>query len=297
MTSKFQYQKICITCGKTFTAQKCTTKYCSTPCAKRGYKTEMKAKRQQNESDTIKERNLRNLLSQEFLSISSAAELLSISRPTLYKMIAAGEIKTIRASERIVRIRRTDLEQMGTIIAPINTPIPEIAKAKEEYIGIPEAVKLLNVSLTWFYKKIKTADIQSTIIEGKAMYPLKSLKKLFNKNKHAEIAEWYTVAEIVEKFGVTKQCVYEYTSDHKMPKKREGQEVLISKHHWEQSRGLTSSEKEDYYTVPEASEKYNIGRSHMYDLIGIHKIPKIKKGKIVLIHRQTVDNIMINRKK
>jgi excisionase family DNA binding protein len=297
MTTTFQYQKICIICGKAFTAQKSTTKYCSDSCAKRGYKNEMKAKQQQDERDTIKERNRRNLLSQEFLSISSAAELLSISRPTLYKMIATGEIKTIRASDRIVRIKRTDLEQMGTAIAPINTPIIEIAKAKEEYIGIPEAIKQFNISITWFYKKVKTTGIQPVIIDGKTLYPLKPINKLFAKKQYANIAEWYTIPEIIEKFGVSKQYIYEYTSDHKMPKKRNGKEVLISKYHWEQSRGLNTAKNEDYYTILQATEKYSIGRSHLYDTIRAHKIPKITRGRNVLVHRQTLDNLMINRKK
>ena len=212
-------------------------------------------------------------------------------------MIATGEIKAMRISERIVRIKRADLEQIKSAIAPINTPIPEITKAKQEYIGIPEAIKQFNISLTWFYKKIKTAEIQPVIIDGKTLYPLKPLNKLFAKKQYANIAEWYTVAEIMEKFGVSKQYVYEYSCDHKLPKKREGKEVLISKYHWEQSKGLTSSEKEDYYTVPEASEKYNLGRSHLYDTIRAHKIPKITHGRNIMIHRQTLDNLMINRKK
>jgi hypothetical protein len=32
----------------------------------------------------------------------------------------------------------------------------------------------------------------------------KPLKKLFAKKQFADIAEWYTEAEIVEKFGVSK---------------------------------------------------------------------------------------------
>jgi hypothetical protein len=87
-------------------------------------------------------------------------------------MIATDEIKAMRISERIVRIKRADLEQIKSAIAPINTPIPEITKAKQEYIGIPEAIKQFNISTTWFYKKIKIANIQSRIIDGKTLYPL-----------------------------------------------------------------------------------------------------------------------------
>lgn len=297
MAGKFEYKKVCKCCGKTFTAYTSTTKYCSSICSKRGSKAELREKRLQAESEEIQENNRKKLLSQEFLSITSVAALLSISRPTIYKMIANGEIKTIRISERIVRIKRTDLEQIQPSIAPINTPIAEINKAKEEYITISEALEQFKISLTWFYKKIKPAGIQPAIIDGKTLYPLKPLKKLFAKKQYADIAEWYTIVEIMEKFGVSKQYVYEYTSDHKMPKKKEGREVLISKYHWDKSRGLNPTENEDYYTVPQATEKYNIGRSHLYDLIRAHKIPKIKRGRNILIHRETIDNLMSNRKK
>ena len=297
MAVRFEYKKICKFCGKTFTAYHSTTKYCCTSCATRASKAELKAKQQQADSEEIRERNRKKLLSQEFLSISSSAELLSVSRPTIYKMITKGEIKAIHLSERIVRIKRTELEQIQSTIAPINTPISEINEKKEEYIGASEAQQSFKISPTWFYRKIKTAEIQPTIIDGKTLYPLKPLQKLFVKKQYADIAEWYTVSEIAEKFKVSKQYIYEYTSDHKMPKKREGKEVLISKYHWDKSRELDPTESENYYTVPQATEKYGIGRNHLYDLIRAHKIPKIKHGQSILIHRQEIDNIMSNRKK
>ncbi|MDR2824927.1 MAG: helix-turn-helix domain-containing protein [Prevotellaceae bacterium] len=297
MVGNFEYKKVCKCCGKTFTAYKSTTNYCCTSCANRAYKADLKAKQQQADSEEIREHNRQKLLSQEFLSISSAAALLSISRPTIYKMIANGELKTIRISKRIVRVKRADLEQLQPAIAPINTPIVEINKTKEEYIGVSEALQQFKISLTWFYRKIKTVEIQPTTIDGKTLYPLKPLKKLFAKKQYADIAEWYTVSEIVEKFGVSKQYVYEYTSDHKLPRKRQGKEVLISKFHWDQSKGLDPAESENYYTVPQATEKYGIGRGHLYDLIRAHKIPKITRGRNIMIHRERLDKIMNNRKK
>jgi excisionase family DNA binding protein len=287
---------VCKHCGKTFTAYTSTTKYCSTTCANRGHKAELRAKRQQADNEEIRERSRQELLSQEFLSISSAAALLSISRPTIYKMIANGGLKTIRIGERTIRIKRTDLEQIQPTIAPINTPIAEISKAKEEYIGVSEALQQFNISPTWFYGKIKTAEIQPAVIDGKTLYPLQPLKKLFAKKQYADIAEWYTVAEIVEKSGVSKQYVYEYASNHKLPRKKQGIEVLISKYHWDQSKGLDPAENENYYTVPQATEKYSIGRGHLYDVIRAHKIPKITRGRNIMIHREKLDKIMSNRK-
>jgi excisionase family DNA binding protein len=296
MTGRIEYKKVCKHCGKAYTAYTSTTKYCSATCANRGHKAELREKRQQADSEEIQERSRQKLLLQEFLSISSAATLVSVSRPTLYKMIANSEINTIRIRERIIRIKRSDLEHIQPAIAPINTPIAEINKAKEEYITVAEALKQFKISLTWFYRKIKEKEITPIIIKGTTHYPIKPLQKLFAKKQYADIAEWYTVAEIVAKFGVSRQYVYEYTSDHKMPKKREGKEVIISKYHWDKSRGLDPAESENYYTVPQATEKYGIGRSHLYDLIRVHKIPKIKHGQSILIHRQEIDNLMSNRK-
>lgn len=94
MTGSFEYKKVCKCCGKIFTAYTSTTKYCSATCSKRGHKAEMRDKRLQAESEEIREHNRQKLLSQEFLSITSAAALLSISRPTIYKMIAKWRNKS-----------------------------------------------------------------------------------------------------------------------------------------------------------------------------------------------------------
>ncbi len=301
MTSKFEYKKVCQFCGNEFIAQKSTTKYCSDTCANRGNKAEKRQERLRIESEAIKERNRQNLLLQENLSLTDAAALLGISRPTLYNLIKTKNIELLRISKRTIRVKKSDLlnlYQNSTVtIAPINTPIAQINKAKEEFISISEALQQFKISLSWFHKKVRDNKIIPTTLEGKTLYSAKALKPIFAKKQYADITEWYTVAEIIEKFGVSQQYVYEYTSDHKMPKKREGKTVLISKYHWEKSRGLDQTESENYYTVPQATEKYAIGRSHLYDLIRAHKLPKIKHGQSILIHRQELDSIMNNRKR
>lgn len=301
MANRIQYQLVCVCCGETFTGSCGTTKYCSSICSGRAEKAKKREERLRTKSEEIREQNRQSLLSQEYLSLSSAAILLGVSRPTMYGLINRGALPVLRLSQRTVRIKRSDLEklneQQASTIAPISTPIAEINKAKEELITASEAVKRFKISDTWFYRQIKKHDIKPVIVEGKTLYPLKTVKRIFAKKQHADIAEWYTVTEIVEKFGVSKQYVYEYTSDHKMPKKREGKITLISKHHWDKSRGLDPAESEAYYTVPQAIEKFGISRGHLYDLIRAHKIPKIKHGQSILINRQELDNLMNKRKK
>jgi len=47
-----------------------------------------------------------------FISLTKAAEMLSISVPTLRRRIAAGELPAFRSGRRIIRIRVSDLEKM-----------------------------------------------------------------------------------------------------------------------------------------------------------------------------------------
>ncbi|MDR0371421.1 MAG: helix-turn-helix domain-containing protein, partial [Prevotellaceae bacterium] len=169
MADRYEYRKVCKSCGKTFTAYTAFTKYCGETCAKRDYKARQKAKAQQAKGDEIKEQNRQNLLAQEYLSLSNAAALLGISRPTIYKIIASGELKTLRISERIVRIKKSDLEQLQTkTLAPIKHTVAAINKTVEDYISVEDALQQFKISLTWFYRKIKGKDIVPVMIKGKA---------------------------------------------------------------------------------------------------------------------------------
>jgi excisionase family DNA binding protein len=301
MARKFEYKKVCQFCGNMFVAQKSTTKYCSEVCNNRANKAANRQERLQTESAEVNERNRQNLLAQENLSLTDAAVLLDISRPTLYKLLNDRGVELLRISKRTIRVKKSDLlnlyQNQPEKPASRNTPIAETNKKQAEYITVAEALQLFKISNTYLYNKIREKQLHPLIIKGKAHYSKNTLQKIFAKKQYADIAEWYTVAEIIEKFGVSQQYVYEYTSDHKMPKKREGKTVLISKYHWDKSRGLDLAESENYYTVPQATEKFGIGRNHLYDIIRAQKIPKIKHGQSILIHCQELDNLMSNRKK
>ena len=298
MNDRFEYKKVCKFCGKTFTTYQSTTKYCCASCANRANKADLKARKQQSVSEEIKEQNRQSLLTQEFLSLTNAAALLGISRPSIYKIINNGELKTIRVSERIVRVKKSDLEKLQSkTFAPIKHTTVEINKTVEDYISVEKALQQFNISNTWFYRKIKSKNITPIIIQGKAHYPVCLLRKLFAKKEYTEIVEWCTVKELMSIYGVSMQYVHDFTSRNKIPRKREGRTTLISKFHWDKAQGNDPAEKGLYYTVPEITEKYEIHRDRIYELISWHKIPKIKHGKLVMISREHFDNLMNNRKK
>jgi integrase len=124
MTSKFEYKKACQFCGNTFVAYTSTTKYCSNICSNRGSKAEKRQERLQIESKAIKERNRQNLLMQENLSLTDAAALLGISRPTLYNLLQTKNINNSLDKIETQDTRRQFLT-IKEVQALYNTPCRE----------------------------------------------------------------------------------------------------------------------------------------------------------------------------
>jgi excisionase family DNA binding protein len=297
MTSRQQYEFTCKVCGKTFTAYKRTTKYCGKTCAKRGYKAEIRKVEIRQSSEEVQEQNRQKLLSQEYLSLTNASALLGISRPTIYKIIANGELATIRVSERIVRVKKSDLEKLQSkTLAPLKHSVAEMNKTIEEYISMQDALQQFNISQTWFYNKVRNKKITTITIKGKIHYPIQPLRKLFAKKEYAEVVEWCTVKELMSMYDVSVKYVYSFVSRNNLPRKREGKITVISKFHWDKAQGNDPTEKGLYYTVPEITEKYGLNRNQIYGLTATHKVPKITHGRFVMISREHFDNLMSNRK-
>jgi excisionase family DNA binding protein len=107
--AKIEYNKVCKYCGKTFIALTSTTKYCGHTCANRANKEEKRQERLRTDSEEIKERNRQKMLSQENFSLTDAATLLDISRPTLYKLLDDRGVELLRISKRTIRVKKSDL--------------------------------------------------------------------------------------------------------------------------------------------------------------------------------------------
>lgn len=286
------YIKVCQYCGKEFSAYKSTTQCCSSSCSKRLYKQKHKDEILQKEKHDAIERKKQNLLQNEYLSKSDAARLLNITRVTLNKLIIEKEIHIIKVCKQVVRINKNELIQACS--KEFSAPIVK----DTDLISVKEALEKYNISLTWFYHKIKSIKLSPTLINGIAYYDAKKLKKLLYIKQFNEIKEWYSVTEIVEKFNLKRTRIYEILSDNKdIPRKRVGKDILISQKHWDDFRGVSMQENEEYYSISEATQLYNIKQSYLYDIIREHNIPKVKRGHYIYIEKEPLDQIMSNRKK
>ena len=98
----------CAFCGKEFTCNSGSQRYCSEQCAEAA-KTQRK-KRQQDFLKAVQP--VIDIASQEYLTFSKAAILMGCSRQYVYKLVNEGKLPASRISSRMSFIRKADIEKM-----------------------------------------------------------------------------------------------------------------------------------------------------------------------------------------
>ena len=292
-TSSIRITKICQWCGVEFVAQKVSTKYCSHRCANLAYKQAVRDKRvKQAEAETLSiklEKPIENVKNKEYLSFAQAGKLLGLSRQAVYNMVKAGNLKASKISSRLSFIRRVDIDAMLEN-RPYKTLHPKDTVPITDFYTIAEIKEKFGVKESWIYEIAKEYNIPRTFNRGRTYWSKKHIDSYFAKKApDASITEWYSVAELQEKFGMTLSAIYTFVYKNVIPKRKEGKMVYYSKKHFDIAKGITTPEEPQYYTIPEAMEKYNLTRDQLYHYVKYHNITRIKVGKYTKILRSELD--------
>ena len=292
-TSSIRITKICQWCGVEFEAQKVSTKYCSHRCVNLAYKQAVRDKRvKQVEAETLSvklEKPIENVKDKEYLSFSQAGKLLGVSRQAVYNMVKAGNLKASKISSRLSFIKRVDIEAMLES-KPYKTLHPKDTIPITDFYTTAEIKEKYNIQESWLYKIAKEHNIPRTFNRGKTYWSKKHIDSYFAKKApDASITEWYSVAELQEKFGMTLSAIYTFVYKNVIPKRKEGKMVYYSKKHFDIAKGLSVPEEPKYYTIPEAMEKFNLTRDQLYHYVAYHNITRIKIGKYTKIVRAELD--------
>ena len=292
-TSSIRITKICQWCGVEFEAQKVSTKYCSHRCANLAYKQAVRDKRvKQAEAETLSiklEKPIENVKDKEYLSFAQAGKLLGLSRQAVYNMVKAGNLKASKISSRLSFIRRADIDAMLEN-RPYKTLHPKDTVPITDFYTTAEIKEKFGVMESWIYEIAKEHNIPRTFNRGRTYWSKKHIDSYFAKKvPDASITEWYSVAELQEKFGMTLSAIYTFVYKNVIPKRKEGKMVYYSKKHFDIAKGITTPEEPQYYTIPEAMEKYNLTRDQLYHYVKYHNITRIKVGKYTKILRSELD--------
>lgn len=292
MSSNIEIKKVCQWCGREFIARTTTTGYCSHRCSGLAYK-----ERKRQEKLRKCEQKVRRVQTGQvevekldFLTPRKAAQLLGVCYKTIYNYINNGTIKAWRMNRKTL-VRKTDVDALFAQSTSRIT-IEKEKKVIVDFYTTQEVMDKYHMSNGWFWKVAKEQKFPKTVHRGKSLWSKEHVDRFFGKKKpEDDITEWYTVAEMKEKFGMTTQAVYCFVSKEGIPKKKEGKEVKYSKRHVDVAKGLSEPEQPQEYTYPEAMGKYNLTRDQLYHYVKTYNISRVKRGKFTYISRKELDEL------
>ncbi|MBO4810265.1 MAG: helix-turn-helix domain-containing protein [Prevotella sp.] len=313
----------CAFCGKEFTCNSGSQRYCSEHCAEAA-----KAQRKKKQQDFLKAvQPVIDIASQEYLTFSKAAVLMGCSRQYVYKLVNEGKLPASRISNRMAFIRKADIEKMlagnpyhrvllgassnkpskksshssssSLSSRKVNNHIPEIDMRSSEpleYISSEDVMAIYKVKKSWLYVSAKRNNIPMCKIAGKNYYSRKHMDALFGVSAEVEaLTEWLTTDEAESLYSTTKESLRTQAYRRHIPTKREYGKTYYSKKHLDDIFRPDLKASDAYYTTAEAAEKYSMTKSNICVIVKTNNLTKVKVGVQNLIVKEELDRIMASR--
>ena len=280
-------------CGKEFTCNSGSQRYCSEHCAEAA-----KIQRKKRQQDFLKAvQPVIDIVSQEYLSFSKAAILMGCSRQYVYKLVNEGKLPASRISSRMAFIRKADIEKMLAgnpyhRVLPTSKPmIPSSLSLKKgknqigespmrfaeplEYISSDDVMAIYKVKRSWLYTSAKNNQVPICKIAGKNYYSRKHMDALFGVTAEIEaLTEWLTTDEAETLYSTTKESLRTQAYRRHIPTKREYGKTYYSKKHLDDIFRPDLKASDAYYTTAEAAEKYGMTKSNICVIVKTNHLTK-----------------------
>lgn len=308
----------CAFCGKEFTCNSGSQRYCSEHCAEAA-----KAQRKKRQQDFLKAvQPVIDIASQEYLTFSKAAILMGCSRQYVYKLVNEGKLSASRISSRMAFVRKADIEKMlagnpyhRVLPTPKSTTPSSLSLKKRqasskparkensvqnieplEYISGEDVMAIYKVKRSWLYTSAKNNQVPICKIAGKNYYSRKHMDALFGVTAEVEaLTEWLTTDEAESLYSTTKESLRSQAYRRHIPTKREYGKTYYSKIHLDEIYHPDLKASDAYYTTAEAAEKYGMTKSNICIIVKTNHLTKVKVGARNLIVKEELDRIMASR--
>lgn len=196
------------------------------------------------------------------------------------------------------KVRKQRIESLQHELGKsIKTP-PNLNK---EYLTPSEVAELLHIGRTSIYRYIRNGAIKVIRFERKTLvrradiedmttYIEQETKEKQVKEK-APITEFYTTAEVKEKFNVAESWVFAIAKKNNIPRTFNRGKTYWSKKHIDAyfAKKVPNPDNTEWYSTQEIQEKFGMTLSAVYCFVSKNAIPKKKEGIMVYYSKKHVD--------
>ena len=163
----------------------------------------------------------------------------------------------------------------------------------KDFLTPTQAAELLGIGRMSIYRYIRNGKIKVVRFERKTLISKADIQAMFDylspkereskestEKKGKSLSDFYTRAEIREKFGVKNSWIYKVVAENNVPKTILRGKAYFSKSHIDR---LFSARKEnpeitEWYSVEDIQDRYGMTLSAIYTLVSKIGIPKRKEG-------------------
>src|SRR5574344_391617 len=159
---------------------------------------------------------------------------------------------------------------------------------------------LLGVSKATVYRYFEHGIIKAVRIRQRTLIRRSDVEAFFNEaapykkrsNKRKADNEYYTLREIMEKYNIGRKAVWNRCETLGIPKVYEGRNVFWNKKAIDAKFAdlIQEIDLDNYYTIDEVKELYNMSKEGVLSFVWHHKIPRVKRGKNVYYSKIHIDS-------
>lgn len=167
------------------------------------------------------------------------------------------------------------------------------------FLTITETAIYLGVTRPTIYGYIKRCELKVIRLGFKYFLKKEDIDKLFNTHiefhtptkEKAPITDFYTTAEVKEKYHVNESWIFAIAKKHNIPRTFNRGKTYWSKKHIDAYFAKKAPEPDitEWYSTQEMQEKFSMTLSAIYTFAHKNAIPKKKEGIIVYYSKKHVD--------
>ena len=195
------------------------------------------------------------------------------------------------------RLRNEKVQRAQSVEPKSLTEVKE-----KDYLTVAETATLLGMTRQGVYKLIHRGELTASKLSSHlTLIKRISIEQMLDKTPYVKrestekkdkaITEFYTRAEIREKFGVKDSWIYKVVAENNVPKTILRGKAYFSKAHIDRLFSVRKENPEitEWYSVEDIQQKYGMTLSAIYSLVSKVGIPKRKDGPKVYYSKYHFD--------
>ena len=197
-----------------------------------------------------------------------------------------------------VRKERISAYQKELSFKEYNEPLKDLEQ--REFFTPTTAAQLFGISRATIYRYLADETIKAVQFKGKTLIRRKDIDMLFESSatynkrlpqEKAPITEFYTTAEVKEKYNVVDSWIFVVAKKHNIPRTFNRGKTYWSKKHIDNYFGKKAADPEitEWYSVQEIQDKFGMSLAAIYTLASKNTIPKKKEGIMVSYSKKHFD--------